>query len=66
MDSSSGAQLDRDFVRSGDGQVAASRALVRPAENLQLSASIFNKGGTAFNPVSVIDVEYSSDVLAAA
>ena len=32
-----------------------------PAENLQMSAGIFDKGAAAFNPVSVVEVEDAAD-----
>src|SRR2546430_15312753 len=34
-----------------------------PAENLQCSAGIFGKGGAAFNPVAVVEVDDSLDPL---
>jgi hypothetical protein len=53
------------FARwTGGGRPVAHGASLRvkgPVKNLHLAAGIFDKGGTAFNPVAVVKVEHAPD-----
>src|ERR1700750_1657711 len=40
---------------------ASNRLLVCPPEDFQSSAGIFDKGGAAFNPVSIVEIEDTVD-----
>src|SRR5215831_1653971 len=46
---------------AGSGAAALSR-IGCPAQYLQISAGIFDKGCAAFNPVSVVEVENATDL----
>ena len=45
-----------------EGWIVRSEKQGCPAKNLQISAGIFDKGGAAFNPVSVVEVEDIADL----
>src|ERR1043166_3313720 len=55
----SGRRDQRLGLENGTGAFAKGR----PAENLQVSAGIFDKGGAAFNPVAVVEIEDAADPL---
>src|SRR5215470_3092594 len=55
-----GCNLAHGRIRKRDLAALAENG---PADNLQIAARIFDEGGTAFNPVPVIEVKNPSDLL---
>src|SRR6202000_3245132 len=51
----------RGLAAGGNQGCVSLRSSGCPAQNLQISAGIFDKGRTAFNPVSVVKVEDVAD-----